>query len=49
MASDTPRVHSRYDHHVVEAHWRRVWEETRIYETDLHRASNKYYNLMMFP
>jgi leucyl-tRNA synthetase len=40
---------SQYDHSAVEAHWRRVWEETRIYETDLQSATNKYYNLMMFP
>ena len=40
---------SQYDHRAVEAHWRRVWEQTRIYETDLSRTTSKYYNLMMFP
>ncbi len=40
---------SQYDHHPVEAHWRRLWDETRIHQTDLHHAGHKYYNLMMFP
>jgi leucyl-tRNA synthetase len=37
------------DHRAIEAKWRTVWEQTRLYEVDLHHAEHPYYNLMMFP
>jgi leucyl-tRNA synthetase len=33
----------------IEAKWRTVWEQTRLYEVDLRHAEHPYYNLMMFP
>jgi leucyl-tRNA synthetase len=38
-----------YDHRAIEAKWLAVWERTRIYEADLDKAEQPYYNLMMFP
>ncbi|MEA2616956.1 MAG: leucyl-tRNA synthetase [Chloroflexota bacterium] len=38
-----------YDHAVVEAKWRRRWEETGAHRTDLDAPARPFYNLMMFP
>ncbi|TMD94090.1 MAG: leucine--tRNA ligase [Chloroflexi bacterium] len=38
-----------YDHTVVEAKWRRRWEETGAHRTDLDTPVRPFYNLMMFP
>jgi leucyl-tRNA synthetase len=42
---------ARYDPGEVEERWRRRWEETGLYRTDLELSSGrpKYYNLMEFP
>ena len=39
----------RYDVAGIEARWRRLWNEQRLYETDLAHAARPYYNLQMFP
>src|SRR5690348_10923546 len=39
----------QYDFTAFEAKWRERWEASGIYQTDLERARNPYYNLMMFP
>ncbi|MDP3991780.1 MAG: class I tRNA ligase family protein, partial [Candidatus Colwellbacteria bacterium] len=33
----------------IEKKWAKKWQDSRIYEPDLKRAKNPYYNLMMFP
>ena len=40
---------ARYPHGEIEEKWRQRWEESRIYELDLDKASKPFYNLMMFP
>ncbi len=40
---------SGYDPHEIEARWRKLWEETGLYKTDLHTTRPKFYNLMEFP
>ena len=40
---------NRYDPVAIEHHWQSVWENTRIYQTDLLQARRPFYNLMMFP
>ena len=40
---------NEYDHQQVEDKWRQRWHETQAFSTDLHRARDPYYNLMMFP
>jgi leucyl-tRNA synthetase len=39
----------RYDFEAFEAKWRARWEQQKLYQVDLHNASQPYYNLMMFP
>jgi leucyl-tRNA synthetase len=39
----------RYEPTKIEAKWRRRWTEAGLYEVDLEKAENPYYNLMMFP
>jgi len=39
----------RYNPAVVEAKWRRRWEEWGTNRVDLEKAERPYYNLMMFP
>lgn len=38
-----------YDPGRIEQHWQAVWQQTRLYETDLQHAQHPFYNLMMFP
>jgi len=38
-----------YEPAALEAKWRRRWEESGAYRTDLDGAQRPYYNLMMFP
>ncbi|MGH7722892.1 MAG: leucine--tRNA ligase [Candidatus Dormibacteria bacterium] len=38
-----------YDAAVVEAKWRRIWEERGDYRTDLSSSDRPFYNLSMFP
>ncbi len=38
-----------YDHNAIESKWRKRWEETGVYEVDVHSAARPFYNLMMFP
>ncbi|MEW5724514.1 MAG: leucine--tRNA ligase, partial [Thermodesulfobacteriota bacterium] len=39
----------KYNHQEIEAKWRRLWEESRLYRVDLNQAERPFYNLMMFP
>lgn len=39
----------KYEHRLLEAKWRKNWEESEIYRSDLHKAAKPFYNLMMFP
>jgi len=38
-----------YNHRVIEQRWQKRWEEAGIYQPDLRKARNPFYNLMMFP
>lgn len=38
-----------YDPTSVEAKWRTEWEKAGVYTTDLKKAKNPFYNLVMFP
>jgi len=38
-----------YDPGVIEPKWQKVWEEERLYQPDIKRSKNPFYNLMMFP
>src|SRR3989338_7194745 len=39
----------KYNHKKIAKKWREIWEKTGVYEPDLKRAKNPFYNLMMFP
>ncbi|MDY6851897.1 MAG: leucine--tRNA ligase [Thermodesulfobacteriota bacterium] len=39
----------KYEHRLLEAKWRKNWEDSEIYRSDLHKAAKPFYNLMMFP
>ncbi len=39
----------KYDAASVERKWQERWQESGIYEFDLDKATDPYYNLMMFP
>ncbi|MDA8345548.1 MAG: leucine--tRNA ligase [Thermaerobacter sp.] len=39
----------KYDPTKVERKWQERWQETGLYEFDLDKATDPYYNLMMFP
>ena len=39
----------RYEPRIIESHWQHVWQQTRVYQTDLAGAQAPFYNLMMFP
>lgn len=39
----------KYQPHKIEEKWQKAWEEKRIYQPDLDKAENPFYNLMMFP
>ena len=38
-----------YDPSTIEAKWQRRWEEAKAFETDLKKAKDPYYVLVMFP
>ncbi len=38
-----------YNPSAVESKWQKKWEEARVYNTDLQKAKNPYYSLVMFP
>jgi leucyl-tRNA synthetase len=38
-----------YEPSIVEAKWQKKWEEEKAYETDLAKAKDPYYSLVMFP
>ncbi len=40
---------SGYDHNAIESKWRKRWEDTHVYDVDVHSAARPFYNLMMFP
>ncbi|MDZ7345379.1 MAG: class I tRNA ligase family protein, partial [candidate division KSB1 bacterium] len=37
-----------YDPRKIEAKWQKIWEDTRLYKTDLNKTENKLYVLVMF-
>lgn len=39
----------KYHPQKIEKKWRKIWEEKNLYQVDLNKAKNPYYNLMMFP
>jgi leucyl-tRNA synthetase len=47
MSSEHPVA--SYDPAIIEAKWRRRWEERRTNSTDIEGATRPFYNLMMFP
>jgi leucyl-tRNA synthetase len=44
-----PRTVDVYEPAVVEAKWRRIWEQRGDYRTDLDSSDRPFYNLSMFP
>ena len=38
-----------YNPQEIEAKWAKIWKEEKTWNTDLSKAKNPYYNLMMFP
>lgn len=38
-----------YEARKIEQKWQKIWEERRLYETDLNDQKPKFYNLVMFP
>lgn len=42
-------AHEGYDPQRVENKWQRVWQERRLYETDLDAARRPFYNMVEFP
>ncbi|OIO53275.1 leucine--tRNA ligase [Candidatus Peregrinibacteria bacterium CG1_02_54_53] len=38
-----------FDPSTIEAKWQKKWDEAKIYETDLKKAKNPFYSLVMFP
>ncbi len=38
-----------FDHKKTEEKWQRRWEEEKVYEADIEKADNTFYNLWMFP
>ncbi len=40
---------SFYDPSKAEAKWQKAWEEAGVFKTDLKKAKNPYYSLVMFP
>jgi leucyl-tRNA synthetase len=39
----------KYDHRKIEKKWQKQWLKSGLYEPDLKKAKNPFYNLMMFP
>lgn len=39
----------KYDHKKIESKWQKIWAKKGIYEPNLKKAKNPFYNLMMFP
>lgn len=39
----------KYNHKKIEKKWQKKWEKEKIYEPDLDKVKNPFYNLMMFP
>jgi len=48
-SSPSPVALMKYDHQNIESKWQKRWEETKLYQPDLDKAKNPFYNLMMFP
>ncbi|MEK7526515.1 MAG: class I tRNA ligase family protein, partial [Patescibacteria group bacterium] len=40
---------NKYNHTLTEKKWQDKWRETKLYHPDVSDASDKYYNLWMFP
>ena len=43
------KIKQDYDHKAIESKLRKRWEETGLYQPDIKRSKNSFYNLMMFP
>lgn len=39
----------KFDHRKIEKKWQSIWEDAKIYQTDLLLDKPKHYNLVMFP
>lgn len=46
---DNKSEDSKYYPNEIEAKWQTFWEAKKIFSPDVSKASNPYYNLMMFP
>ncbi|MDD5751388.1 MAG: class I tRNA ligase family protein, partial [Candidatus Peribacteraceae bacterium] len=42
-------METSFDPSTIEAKWQKKWEEAKIYETDLKKAKDPFYALVMFP
>jgi len=49
ISKQIDRLSAHFDHKAVESNWRKIWEETGLYQPDIKRSKNSFYNLMMFP
>lgn len=38
-----------YEHQKIAQKWQKIWEQKKVYQPDLKKANNPFYNLMMFP
>jgi len=45
--TDKPALH--YPFAEIEAKWQKIWQEKKLYSTDLTKAEKKLYSLVMFP
>src|SRR3990167_6354398 len=48
-SKDKERLSAQFDHKAIESKWQKRWEETGLYQPDIKRSKNPFYNLMMFP
>ncbi|MFA5197068.1 MAG: class I tRNA ligase family protein [Patescibacteria group bacterium] len=42
-------MNNKYNHKKIEKKWQEIWAKTKLYQVDLHKSENPFYNLMMFP
>lgn len=40
---------AEYNHREIEVKWQKKWREAKVFEPDLDKAKQPFYNLMMFP
>lgn len=49
MKSEHKQEGDKYNASIIEAKWRKKWEEEGLYSPNLDKAAKPFYNLMMFP